>query len=366
MVIKRLLVALSLCFVVCGVHAQPQELKVGWIGALTGNSAVIGIDAKGAIESVLKASQKDLLGKNKKITFIIEDDGYEVLKAVKAYDKLVSIDKVKVIFVSTYGAIFTLAPRAERDGVLLIDTLDCNDDIAALPGSVFCLASRTESIGETIYQAIQQQKGKKIAILSEEEAWCNFVSNTVAKELTKAKIEFSVSKVDSAEINFKSYVAKIKGYNPDGVVVIGNDQFGSALAQLKNALPQAKYYSIGSISSPGFKKLAGDAVEGVFVSDYGAKLTPSYAKFQEIFSRHVGRKPFLDLAAAPAYDAATLIVNTFLRTGHTEGVELYKSLLLTPDTVGASGDIHIDPDGAVRSIRERMFVINNGVATEVP
>lgn len=361
---RYILISILSLFISILAIAEPNELRVGWIGALTGNAAAIGMDAKAAIDSVVKKYAAELSAQNKKITILAEDDSYDVAKAVRAYDKLVSIDKVKIVFVATYGAIFTLAPRAERDDVLLIDTLDCNEDIAALPGKVFCLASRTESIGDTIYEAIALKETKKIAVLAEEEAWFNFVNNYLLKRLTDAKIEFLNIKVDSTESDFKSYVAKIRNYQPDGIVLLGNDQFGSALKQLKTALPESRYFSIGSITSPGFKKLAGETIEGVYTSDFGPKLTPIYTEYREQFKKEAGREPFLDLAASPAFDAMRVLVAVYKDSKDTSSESMYAGLLKVPDTEGASGPIHVDQDGAVRTIRDRLFIIRGGRVTE--
>ena len=40
-----------------------------------------------------------------------------------------------------------LANRAKEDGVVSIDTLDCDDELAALPENIFCVAKRTEDLG---------------------------------------------------------------------------------------------------------------------------------------------------------------------------------------------------------------------------
>ena len=81
------------------------EVVIGWIGPLTGSSAVLGVDsvavARAAFEEV--NARGGVAGH--KIRFIAEDDQYMTSKTVSAYSRLVTVEKAKIIFVLTYGGI---------------------------------------------------------------------------------------------------------------------------------------------------------------------------------------------------------------------------------------------------------------------
>ena len=83
----------------------------------------------------------------RKIELVVEDDQYLTAKTISAYQKLVFMDHVKFIFVITYGGLLSLALRAQRDGVILIDPLDCNASIASLPRNTLCIAHDQSGIG---------------------------------------------------------------------------------------------------------------------------------------------------------------------------------------------------------------------------
>ena len=72
-----------------------------------------------------------------KAELVVEDDRYETARAVTAYQKFTKINRVAAILTPTYGGVFATAEHARGDGVAVIDTLDCNEAIAALRNAVY-------------------------------------------------------------------------------------------------------------------------------------------------------------------------------------------------------------------------------------
>ncbi|RIL01783.1 MAG: hypothetical protein DCC75_13525, partial [Proteobacteria bacterium] len=129
------------------ISASADEIPIGWIGPLTGNSAVLGVDSVKTISMVFgKVNSKGGIG-GRKLRLVAEDDQYQTAKSLTAYRKLVAVDGARFIFVITYGGLFALADAAERDKVILVDPLDCDEKIAALNKYVLCVAKTTESLG---------------------------------------------------------------------------------------------------------------------------------------------------------------------------------------------------------------------------
>jgi ABC-type branched-subunit amino acid transport system substrate-binding protein len=117
---------------------------------LTGNAAVLGIDSVPAIQMAI--DQVNATGgiAGEKLVLAVEDDQYITAKTVAAYNHLTRNRGARVIFVLTYGGLAAVAPKAERDGVILIDTLDSDEETAKLPGNTFCIAKTTESMGRKL------------------------------------------------------------------------------------------------------------------------------------------------------------------------------------------------------------------------
>ena len=132
-------------FASSSVVAEGQTaIRVGWIGPLTGNASALGIDSAPTVKMVFDRINASGGVNGRKLELVIEDDQYSTAKAVAAYKNLVEVQKIKIIFVITYGGFFALANQAERDGVLLLNPLDCDEAIAKLPSNSLCIAKKTE------------------------------------------------------------------------------------------------------------------------------------------------------------------------------------------------------------------------------
>jgi hypothetical protein len=71
-----------------------------------------------------------------------------VKQTIVAYRKLTEQQGVKVILAYSYCGLFSIAPLAQKSGVILITPLDCDEDIAKLGENVLCVAKLTEHFGE--------------------------------------------------------------------------------------------------------------------------------------------------------------------------------------------------------------------------
>lgn len=89
-------------------------LKAGFIGALSGPAAIYGIAARNGIELALSD-----LGDSANIKVIYEDDAFVVADTVKAFRKLVEIDKVDVVLSLASQPSNAIAPLAEQAKVPL-------------------------------------------------------------------------------------------------------------------------------------------------------------------------------------------------------------------------------------------------------
>jgi len=164
--LQLVILALALTFTVTSVSAdtQKRELKIGWSGPLSGNSAVLGIDSARAVEMVIEAANADP-DSAIRYTLITEDDAYSTQRSVSAYRKLTNLDNSRVLLFLTYGGLFAVSDQAARDEVVLIDPLDCNEEIAKLPAYTICITAMTENIGIMNAEEAIKLGQKRAAIL---------------------------------------------------------------------------------------------------------------------------------------------------------------------------------------------------------
>ena len=341
--------------------ADAQELTVGWIGALTGDAAGIGTEIAGSLEAaVTEMNQQGGIG-GRRLRVLAEDDGYEITQALNAYEKLKSRVNTRVIFMSTYGALFALGQRPQQDRIVIIDTLDCNDSLAAVSQYHFCAATRTESIAGNFITAIAANGGGKVAVLYEEEAWFNFIVRGLRTAYGRDLVEVTAPVRVG---DYRAELMRIKASGAKHLILLGNDAMGRAVKQLADLKIEVPLYSIAGIMSPGFQRLAGPALEGTFVSHWEAGRTAAFDRFRALFSAVNKRTPVLEFVAVPTYDAARVLFGALGRVAPAgdpvDGSALRQALLAAPAYDGISGTIRFEADGAVRTILEKPYVFRAG------
>jgi branched-chain amino acid transport system substrate-binding protein len=349
-----------------------QTIKIGWTGPLTGNSAVLGVDSVQAVRLAIDEANTKGGIRGQKLELLVEDDQYDTAKAVSAYSKLVS-QGARAIIASTYGGVVATADRAVKDEVVIINPLDCNNKIAALSGNTFCIATESESVARAIGGDIRKTDLTPVLTLFDEKnPFMELVQETLKQSLSESSKSLFIG-LDMAAPDFRSVLLKAKSLGIKSIVFLGHDPMGQAMREARSLGINAQFYTVGTITSPGFQSLADKAADGTKVAYWEAPRGPALSTFLKDFEAKAGRPPILELATIPSYDAAKVlllaITQATLRSKTTmkgEFVRLLKeSLYGVKDFSGLSGAISMDADGAVRSIKEAMYTYNGGKLTRI-
>lgn len=337
-------------------NIRADSLRIGYIGALSGDAAAIGSEIARTLQLSVNNWNANASADLPKLELIIEDDGYQVTKAISAYEKLKQQVNSRVIFMTTYGAMFALGKRPEQDQIVIVDTLDCNDSLAKISNMHTCVATRTESIADVFLNSARKNAGGALGILYEEEAWFNFIVAALRKNYRDGVIEVTAP-VQATD--YRTELLKLKSKDVKHLVFLGNDSMGRAMAQARAIGIKAQFYSIAGVMSPGFQALAGPSLEGTIVSNW---LIPKSDLAQNFAKQYLAefKKPVqLEFVAGPSLDAAKLVFEVlhtqFLKSKIISAQEIRHALSAQPPFLGVSGMIKMDADGAVRSIRETEY-----------
>ncbi len=343
-----------------------SPIKIGWIGPLTGNSAVLGIDSLNAIKIVLKKVNASGGINGRLIELVVEDDQYQAAKTVTAYQKLVSVDKIKFMYVITYSGLFSIADRALKDGVVLIDPLDCDHKIAALNQNVFCVAKETETLGTLAAELVVARHQGPTGILYFEKDLFPQETARYAKERLES---FGAAPVvyegyTEQTSDFNSMISKLQAKKVKSLLIYGYDEMATLLRQMHTRGFSPALYSYGTVTSPGFVSGVKGIANGMTVVVWQAEGGERYSNFIDLFAKEYGRKPYLDISTVPSYDIAELVVSflsNLTKDSATYDSEKLRELLYgIKGYAGASGTITIDPDGITRSFTQSARVYQNG------
>ena len=333
------IVALLIGIVVLGMtFSNSDTIKIGWIGPQTGQSAVLGMDSFVAAQIAID----EINSEGGKIELIIEDDQYNTEKTITAYNKLVNVDGVKFILINTYGGVFALAERAKNDGVVLMDPLDCNGELAGLNKNVFCLATDSESLAEVL---AEEAKGDVGILYFNSDLFMPLIEK-VFKEEYNGEIILSEAYVGGTK-DFKTQLMKMK--DADSLLLLGYDETGIAMKQARELGFEGQFYTTGTVTSPSLQKIAGGHAEGTIFPYWEVKENDFTDKFVSL----KGREPILDLATYPTYDAVKVLGKII------DGKNIFDI-----NFEGVTGEIKFASDGSMR-IKESAYVLVDGKPVKI-
>jgi branched-chain amino acid transport system substrate-binding protein len=359
-------IAIIFILIILGVNNnsnQDNVIKMGYIGPITGPSAVLGMDAIKSIEMAVDETNAKGGVNGRKIQLIVEDDKYLSKDTVNAYNKLVNVDKVKIILISTYGGVFAVADQAKADGVVIIDPLDCNKDLASASKNIFCIATETESIGTSLAQNLSNNGGKKAAVMySTKDSFMSIVANAFDSEFSKNGGITMKEGFNYDDTDYRAQLLKIKEYNPDALIILGHDEQGFIMKQARELGIKAKFMTTGTITSPVAQQNANGAAEGALLAYWdSAKNNSNVKDFETKFIQKVGRPAILPLTTHPAYDTVKVLTDVVLPkiSGNVTGNKVSAELLKVSNYQGITGTITIDKDGGAR-IKESVYKLVKG------
>jgi branched-chain amino acid transport system substrate-binding protein len=353
-------------------RADKPIVTIGWSGPLTGDSAVLGVDSRKAVEMVFE-SANSLPTAKVYFKLAVEDDQYNTAKSLTAYRRLASIEKAQVVIFLTYGGLFSVAPQALRDRVLIVDPLDCNDEVAKLPQSVVCVAAMTDEIGRLNAQMALQSGSKRGAILYfADDPFMSTVAKSTEAALRASGNPIVLSESYSArQSDFRTLLLKAKANGADALYIYGYDEAANIMKQARQLGMTTPFFSTATVFSPPFIAAAGTALDGTRFSVFTPSDERRYADFRERFQKRYGAAPILDIATVPSFDIANLIVGfTDEFKGAVGSARYYDELKSFLSSVrsydGASGKITIDRDGATRSLTMRTYEVRQGARHVIP
>lgn len=353
--------------------SDAQDARVGWIGPLTGNAAVLGVDTVPAMQIVFDAVNDTGGVDGHRIILNAQDDQYVANKTVAAYEMLVRKEGVKVIIVLTYGGLFALADRAQKDDVLLIDPLDCDEEIAKLPENVLCITKMTEDLGAANADRLLRIDAFPAGILHYDgDPFMGIASQATERRLkSKGHGWDFVATYSENTLDFRSVLVRAKAAGLKSLFFYGYDQMGTAMKEARALGITAQFFTMAVSTSPDFQKLAGPSLSGAYFPVWEAPRGERFAQFSKSFAARAGRAPHMEISTVPSYDIAELIVQG-LRSGALSPKgqilvgELRRYFYAVKDYEGVSGKITVDPDGVTRSFRVSEKVWSNGQILSVP
>jgi len=361
--------------------AQGDTIKIGFMGALTGNEASYGIETlkgmKMAAEDLNKAG--GVLGK--KIEIVESDHGSKQTEAASVVQKMISKDRVVAIVGDpTTGKTKLAAPICQQNKVVLLSAGAVGPGVVEFGDYIFrdTLLDAVAAPAVTKY-LVNELGWKKVAIVTSTN---NDYSVGLTKIFEAALAANNAQIVDRESIqdgdqDFSAQVTRIKQAKPDGIIFTGYyTEGGLFMKEVRKQGLDLKMAGGDGLLSPVLWKLGGDAVEGSMVyTGFAADPENAAPQTKEFIKKYqaANDNKLPDMFSAQGYDAVMLLAKAMKEANSTDPSKFKDALAKTKDYPGVSGTLTFLPNREpVKSpvylleVKNQQFSIKTALPTEAP
>lgn len=290
--------------------ATGDEIKIGYIGALSGTNAVLGQWELQGIELAIEEWNAKGGIKGKKIVLVKYDDEADPTKAVNAARRLISEDKVVAAFATTNStSTIAVAPIFQRAKVVHM-TGTLSEEVTS-KGSKYVF--RNTASGRVYEYALIDylvKKGfRKFAQITDSGAYGRGQAQYQQEALAKHGIKPLVTEFYNPEDkDFTGQLTKILKADPEVLLFGGSEVASGLIAKQARQLGFKGQFAGGSaLGTTKFIEVAGEAAEGtIFASAY---ITNDMNAATRAFNERFKKKYGVDAVAhnAKAYDGANIL-----------------------------------------------------------
>ncbi|HEY6997222.1 MAG TPA: ABC transporter substrate-binding protein [Candidatus Binatia bacterium] len=308
---RRLIGSRALLFIlVFGVlpNTAAAQIKIGIAEALTGNASQYGVAIRKGFE--LAAGEIAASGgiNGQKLELVIEDEQGKKEEAINVFKKLIFQDKVVLLFGPTLSNSAQASdPVAQAAKVVVFGTSNTADGITSIGNYVFRNSvTEADILPATLKAAAQKTGFSKVAVLyGNDDIFTRSGYDNFKKALQDLKIGVTTTETFAkGDVDFKPQLTKIKGTNPDAIVLSALVAEGAPIMvqarQLGITLP---FVGGNGMNSPRVFELARDYSDNLWVGSPWSveSSTAENKRFVAAYKKAYGTVP--DQFAAQAYDA---------------------------------------------------------------
>ncbi|MBE0549430.1 MAG: branched-chain amino acid ABC transporter substrate-binding protein [Rubrivivax sp.] len=352
------------------VYAQDLVVKIGHVGPTSGSIAHLGKDnemgARMAIDE-LNAKGVTIGGKKAKFELLAEDDGADPKQGTAAAQKLVDSKVNGVVGHLNSGTTIPASKIYSDAGVPQISPSATNPKYTRNGyKTAFRVVADDVHLGGTLGKyAVQQVKGKSIAVIDDRTAYGQGVADEFEKAVKAAGgkavgREFTSDKAT----DFTAILTSLKAKSPDVIFFGGMDAVaGPMMRQMKQLGISAKFMGGDGICTGELPKLAaGTMADGQVVCAEAGGVEGAGKKSMDDFKVAFKKKFNTDvqLYAPYVYDAVNVMVAAMVKAGSADPAKYLPVLAKTDGYKGVTGSIGFDGKGDIKNGALTLYTYKGG------
>ena len=332
-------------------QVQPQgSYKIGVMLPLSGDAAAYGLPIQKTIKIALDEVNAKGGVNGKKLELIYEDSKCNPKDGNAAAQKLVNIDKVKIIIGGACsGETLGAAPITEANKVILISPSATSPDITKAGDFVFRTAPSDAYAGIVASDyAFNTLKAKKSAVISETTDYAQGLRKVFKENFAKSGGDIVADEVYNPEdTDFRTQVTKVKSANPDVIYLVPQAPAKGVLLvkQLKEAGAKQQLLTAEVIIGRNIVKENGADLEGlVGIEQKFDEKVPKASALMAKYRQEAKEEPPFPGYMAGAYDIVYLLADAIGKYGY-DSEKIRDYLYTLKDYDGAVGKITMDSNG---------------------
>lgn len=284
-----------------------RPIKIGLLLPLTGKTAEFGVVAQKAI--IL--AKEELKRKGIKIELITEDHQCDNKTAVAAAQKLITLNKVKVVISATCsGTVVAAAPIFTQHKVFLFATVVTAKNISGISPYVYRVFASDLTQVEALAQYITKEKIRKAAVIQEKTEYTQSLIDGLVRKARSTK--FDIEAFNPKEADYRTALLKLQNKNPEAIFINTQSPItaGLILKQLKELnLLSGRRILLNDLllNSSDFIKNNALDLEGAVGATFMIPDTPKLKVFKNKWQRRFGENLTKPNVAAVVYDTVNVV-----------------------------------------------------------
>lgn len=347
-----------------------EPIKIGFIGPLSGDAAIYGEPMRDVVRLAVDEINNAGGIKGRTVTVIYEDGKCNGKDATSAAQKLISVDKVKIIIGGVCsGETLGAAPVAEAAKVILFSPGSGSPDITNAGDYIFRNFPSDASSGKKMAELAIDRNLKNIALLVETTDYAQAIKRVFTARFGElgGKVVADESFTSEAT-DMRTQITKIKSQNPNAVYLVPQTPARAevTIKQLKELGLNVQILSNEIVNSEAILKNFGALVEGILYAEPAFDETSPLNK--AYLDKHKAKYGTLGEGLPPVYLATTYdavyVLKEMIEKYSEDTNKIKSGLYGIKNRQGAAGSLTIDQNGD--PVFEYVVkTIKNGKPTEV-
>lgn len=333
----------------CGPKINPNEIRIGEFGSLTGAQATFGISTANGIQ-LAETEVNEAGGVNGKTLKVIAlDDQGKPEEAAVVVTKLITQEKAQVILGEVASSLsLAAAPICQEHKVPMITPSSTNPKVTQVGDYIFRVCFIDPFQGQVMADfAMGHLKAKTAAVFRDQKSDYSMGLADFFEKRFKEKGGTLVADQSyvAGDIDFKSQLTTLREKKPDVIFVPGYyTEVGLIAQQARELGIQVPLLGGDGWDSSKLYEIGGKSLDGCyFSSHYSSQSTdPKVQAFVKKYQARFGQMP--DALATLGYDAMGVLVAALKKAKGLDAAALRDAIADTKKFPGVTGTISLDAD----------------------